>query len=419
MNKSQIESKKILPHRKMWRAVDAVHPKLTLTKTEGEATMKIVAGINGGRIWERPLNKTELADFARRMGLRFRTMARHVTDTTVRHPEAVWLVKLGLDAGDAAVDDTDAGDASEANDEEGGEDGGEEEEPEKDEVVEPETLGEDRQPDNGVLSFFYGFDWELKNAWRRATNASEKDPLEYAAQVVAAGGDDGHPVASFSVGTAIIKAISNGKLKAIQATNATSSLWAGTTKTGAKIRIGRRKDRDPLVGMWEFDPDTNKEFMIFMVHVKVFGPPSELNDRSAADLTQVLAQKHANGYLRRQDLYVIKDAELAKLGLKVSGRVAAAKASGSSDAVPEVKMKRPAASAAAAAADEPVGPPQTPLKRVRVNGKSPRTTPSEMPSQPQVTAAEPADRRRSAFKRPAAFVSIAEEMDDSGWDLFG
>jgi hypothetical protein len=236
------DSSGLFTERKMWRAIAGVHPPLQLTKNQAEAMMKIVAGINGDSLWERALTKNELDDFAKRMGLRFRTMARHITGTAVRHPEAAWLVKLGLAAEHAGVEETaDHGDAEGGDDEDEAncEEGGEEEHPEEDVVVEPQPEGgEDRQPDK-EFSFFYGFDWELKNAWRKATIAGDKDPKEYATQVVATGGDDGHPVASFSVGTAIIKAITNTELKALHSTSTTASLWSGTTKTGAKVRIGR------------------------------------------------------------------------------------------------------------------------------------------------------------------------------------
>ncbi len=80
--------------------------------------------------------------------------------------------------------------------------------------------------------------------------------------------------------------------------------------------MDRRKDRDPLIGLWEVDP-AGKEFMICMVRIKVFGPPCELSDSSASDFMKVLAQKYANDHVRREDLYTIRDAELARLGLKV------------------------------------------------------------------------------------------------------
>ena len=81
--------------------------------------------------------------------------------------------------------------------------------------------------------------------------------------------------------------------------------------------MDRRKDRDPLIGMWEVDPESGKEFMVGMVRIKVFGPPCELSDSSASDFMKVLAQKYTNGHVRQEDLYAIRDAELARLGLKV------------------------------------------------------------------------------------------------------
>jgi hypothetical protein len=92
-------------------------------------------------------------------------------------------------------------------------------------------------------------------------------------------------------------------------------------------------------------------------------------------------------------------------------------------------MKRPAAasssSAAAAAKDEEERPPETPKgrKRCRVTGKSPQASPQELPPPPpplvQVELAERARHKPAINKRPAAFQSIAEMMDDSAWDLFG
>jgi len=136
------------PHRKMWRAVQAVHPLLQVTQKEGEQVMLKVAEMQA-KVWSRPLAKAELPDFAKRMALRYRTQAKHICATCGKHPKTAWLAKLFAPptAETLGTHDTDAADAAAEATDDDHDDGPDDENNEEGEGEEEEAVQEDSEAD--------------------------------------------------------------------------------------------------------------------------------------------------------------------------------------------------------------------------------------------------------------------------------
>ena len=66
--------------RKMWQAISQIHPKLQVTQSQGIKLMVLVAE-GCKEVWPRELAKQEIANFAKTMALRYRTMAKHIAGT--------------------------------------------------------------------------------------------------------------------------------------------------------------------------------------------------------------------------------------------------------------------------------------------------------------------------------------------------
>ena len=81
----------------------------------------------------------------------------------------------------------------------------------------------------------------------------------------------------------------------------------------------RRKDRNPLIGIWEIDKDGG-ENMLCMVRIKLFGQAGYTGEaavKAATDFMQVIGEKYVAGGIPPGTIYPFRDAELAKLGIKV------------------------------------------------------------------------------------------------------
>jgi hypothetical protein len=199
----------------------------------------------GPETWHRPLSKAETSNYCKRMALRLRTMARHITQAKVKQTEwARRLLDLG-DNGEGCPDD----DEPEGDEEEKEKDDNENQE-EGDESE--QDVGDDEGSDDGAMpvgltgaadapqaAYFYGYDPNLKKAWRESSTGGRKQYSEL--EVLEGSTDMDFPVAKFSGENVVIKQISVGELKA-QATKGLTvrgAYWEGTTADDDRVWVSR------------------------------------------------------------------------------------------------------------------------------------------------------------------------------------
>ena len=79
----------------------------------------------------------------------------------------------------------------------------------------------------------------------------------------------------------------------------------------------RKKDRSPLIGIWELNQTTWKQ--ICMVRIKLFGS-TDASEEMAIELMKGIAMKYGSGEIKHNRLYATRNAELEKLGLSPASK---------------------------------------------------------------------------------------------------
>ena len=170
----------------------------------------------------------------------------------------------------------------------------------------------------------YGFDPEFEHAYRCWENKPEC--REYAMDWQYPEDVDGFMVAQFADGSlAPIYALTLGEWMAkTKSAGGKKALWEGKTPAGARLTIGRRKDRRPLVCLYE---DGGQVLQIAIKDIKGEDTEDKKAEKAVA-IMKVIAEEYAAGKIKHDQLFQ-KRCELVGLGAVTSRRVS---------------MKRPAAS---------------------------------------------------------------------------
>jgi hypothetical protein len=332
---------KILPHSQMWADIGQVHPTLAFSQVFAEKIMLCVAA-NHAVGWSRELDETELKDFSKRMGRRLRKMARDIRQAQVK--KTGWALKLFSMVADCL--DSGATDEQENGEEEIEEEDGE---PEGDEDVsrdEPDPPSAEDTPmlkrpsaadvpvskvakcptaaaaPSTASDFFYGFDWELSSAWREAAAGGMRNYAE--AKLPDNHTPDGHPVAMFDEahGCIEIKALTNAELqsKLSTALYRKGNLWESEMPSGARLRVARRTDRQPLMSLYEQDSD-GKDHQVWMVKVGLFGDvKSETVLKQSQNLMIKIGMEYSAAILQKEALFSRRDALLLEFGIVVTSK---------------------------------------------------------------------------------------------------
>ena len=159
LHKSPVVRKTLEKHRQLWQALYALHPRLTWSKEDMQTILCLLAE-KQKRAWPRELSPQEVESFAEQMGLRIRTMATHICQARVK--QATWVREL-LDS------------------------------------AQPDAAG----PGSSAGNWLYGFDWDLRRAYRSPLGKPDK---HIACDRMAPGAQ--HPAAFWGEEAVVIKAIS-------------------------------------------------------------------------------------------------------------------------------------------------------------------------------------------------------------------
>ncbi len=204
--------------------------------------------------WMRALNRKELADYSERVGLRIRTMARHINQG--RYRKTQWIACL--------LDPTHVSEGDDQNPD-GEHEQGEEEEHEDDEEEHIDDDGDADEPgDFGIAdgalpsgntmtgamkrpsaaavdTWFHGFDDASGKAWRQSTVGQGK--REYVDVIEPDGATaDSYPIAVFRDGSEVdIKNVTVGELRKKDHWKlmGRKGLWQGTAPDGEKLWVAR------------------------------------------------------------------------------------------------------------------------------------------------------------------------------------
>lgn len=270
----------------MWQDITNVHPKLQVTASQGKAVFLKIAELCEP-VWKRNLTSDERKTYPDVMSRRYRTMAKHINATLVKHPDTAWIIKLLGDlassrktrAAETGDDPEDEGAEEDQAEEEGGEEedkeGDDEERESEDEQGPPNEIpaSQPRGTKKKAVTFavpstalatplmaaavsaavpssspeaaeyFYGYDFELHRAWRsREPVAGKKHKKDWARELLTC--DGLHPLAYWEIGSSgvEIKTVTCKELaEAKQAASGNSKpcIWSGLSPTGLKLRIAR------------------------------------------------------------------------------------------------------------------------------------------------------------------------------------
>jgi len=191
MDKTKVDPAKILQYSALWRSIRKLHPSLLFSQSTMESILCLVAE-KCAASWARPLTASEQPEFRTRMARRMRTMARHINQTKVKHPQTQWYVEL----------------------------------------VGPEPAS--------MEGWFVGYDHELGKAWRSSsTGASVR---EYADRVLLTGEK---PIAVFKDNMSVelddvtVEELET-KVEPPPARQQSGGLWEGE-RDGVRLRVARRE----------------------------------------------------------------------------------------------------------------------------------------------------------------------------------
>ena len=260
--KAKLEKKRLLPYISLIKVVRHHYPKLTWSQGDMKKIAHKTAKLAADQ-WLRGLTKDELVDYAKRMGLRLRTLFYHARQAELKATK--WLMKeLNSDVS-PSVDKAKEDEAEEAEgegedvEEEEAEDEGEEEEAEEAEEEEeappPPKLAAQKKPAaaQAEIEYFCGYDNEFRKAWRAPSSKPDaRESCPNKLQIPDGAADSDHPVAVWDdmPKPVPITCLTVGQVKAMEADQKPKGvIWEHKFEDGRRLHVAARADRDHLVAV--------------------------------------------------------------------------------------------------------------------------------------------------------------------------
>jgi hypothetical protein len=300
MKKSKLDASKLTAHKDVIRALLSVEPALNFAKKCMSEALKVVA-----RDAKWKLSETELSDWIETMTRRITNACGHVHTASLRKDPPAWYSDCGFD---------NATDQVEAEQKEG-----DEEEEEQGEEDDEEEQTEETQVRDKDVSWYVGFDKEIKQAFRKDSNFP-KGLKEIAIDMHSVGDDPTSPVfAKFKDGS--VHTISeltkndldNLKTKREKTLTKVEQFYTGEhCVTNHKILVKSRCDRGDLVSLYE---QQHQKCQVkvdwFDGHLGSFTTAAE----AAGAFMKDIAEKYVTDGIKLSDLYTHRDSELTRLGI--------------------------------------------------------------------------------------------------------
>jgi hypothetical protein len=330
----KVNQKRVAQVKPIWVAAHKLWSKLSFTQKYVEDLMLKVE-VRQRELWGKEMPPKVLKSWQVATARQFRAMARHVSQALIKkRPWAVSLIADGVAKGEVPKDEAEDTDEDEDTDACEGEEGAEEEDPkESDEIVEATDEEQEENSEGAGASTveplppkpclkkkgsigktaheivhkisFVGYDTEHEQAWRQRHDG----PKEWAVELILPEKDSDPIMAKFADGELLeVKGITAKGVKATEAARkfqkGHATLWEGVTSDGYKVTITRKEDRTPLLILYRYGGETEKNGklkQLCQVALKVFGDVED-PDRHGCMMSHVQSCHYRKGRVGHQGL---------------------------------------------------------------------------------------------------------------------